>query len=413
LEKHSSKCSQNTTGDIDSSYPVTPIFSVWTFPHKNLPPSWPSSVPFIPATTKSDITSALGQRDSFKCQMSASTEAYEKAHILPVQENEWFHANRMDAYIFNKRWVGTRGVNDVNNMLLLRADLHTLFDEYKFVFIPKKEISSSSGKFVSHMLTHSRELSQLYHNVQLQSSEKLKPQFLLARLAFSVLPMMEGFLQGNLARKLYTVTGDSYTASAEECKNFTSTTGARSRNVSPQKSSSPKRTHDQMQQSGGLEGQGTPCDSQPKRTRTAPQDDPMTNINSIPSSPTANTPSHSVDHRLHRRPNCELLSTGDSGTTLPSTSPPRLSLPPPPASPPASPDTRSSLTAIWAEDDHYNVLRERALEQERKRSDPKGSWDKELEWASQELASAKCEPGGMEKVYEIMGYEFRDAELQA
>lgn len=59
-------------------------------------------------------------------------------------------------------------INDVNNVLLLRQDLHFAFDQRKFAIVPNTtDHGQDSPKWVVHLLGNSYELSLLYHNVQL------------------------------------------------------------------------------------------------------------------------------------------------------------------------------------------------------------------------------------------------------
>jgi len=57
-------------------------------------------------------------------------------------------------------------------------------------------------------------------------------EFLLARFAWSIFPFLDGFLPDNVSRELFSLilsaTGESYSASTEDCKSFTKQPAIRS-----------------------------------------------------------------------------------------------------------------------------------------------------------------------------------------
>ena len=371
---------------------------------------------------KSDITQALGQRDAFQCQISAYEEGYEKAHIVPWKYSAWFHANDLDQYIFNNQWFGERAIDDVHNMILLRADLHKAFDDNKFAFVPKRETSSEPGgriPYVVHMLSPSKELIKLNHNVHLQASDKLVPQFLLARLALSIFPMFEGFLlKPQVSRKILTQEGGIHKATPGECQGYTSQTGARSRQTSPSKAGSaagsPKRRRLDNVQEG--EGHYIAVEHQNKRARMStadaeePTPDAIRRARSAPSN-TASTPSSKDQHDYSER-------LEESTDTLPTLSDPPApvqldtilqNVPDDGAKP--SPPSGNSICSLdddeldSEEAERYDALRTSALATERERSDPKGSYAKELDWAYEEMGRKECNEASMRKLYEICGYD--------
>ena len=374
-------------------------------------------VPYLPSTTNSNITTALGLRDAFKCQISACEEGYEKAHFIPVKYSAWFHANDLVRYIFNSSWAGPRAVDDIHNMILLRTDLHKVFDDTKFVFIPKKETPGKTA-YVLHMLSHSTELVKLYHNVQLQASDKLVPQFLLARLALSIFPMFEGFLLNpRISRKILTQDG-IHEANPAECQSYTSYVGARSRPASPEKAgsaaSSPKRRRlDDLQEEDGHYASPGHKD---KRTRmsTAADEERIPSPECGPN----NTQSNAIITPCfqHQRESSEQQEQA-ANTLL------DLMNPPGPSQPGTffqsdnddeantfSDGTHSSSTPTSNpldshEEAHYITLRTTALAAERSRSDRDGIYKKELEWAQMESMRKECNPASIRKFYEICGYD--------
>jgi len=79
--------------------------------------------------------------------------------------------------------LGANSADDARNVLLLRSDLHHLFDQGRFVFVPKR------GVWVVHVLfgLPNEELAALYHNVALQPLSEVAVEFLLSRFAWTVL----------------------------------------------------------------------------------------------------------------------------------------------------------------------------------------------------------------------------------
>jgi hypothetical protein len=79
--------------------------------------------------------------------------------------------------------------NDLGNVILLRSDIHTVFDERKFVLFPK-----SDKGFVVHMLEPTPDLAQLYHNVEVHPLMQCSPQFIFARFAWAIFPSLSTFI---------------------------------------------------------------------------------------------------------------------------------------------------------------------------------------------------------------------------
>jgi hypothetical protein len=78
--------------------------------------------------------------------MSAHEEGTQAAHLCPRSEEEWFDANEMSLYNLNPQMNGTRTMDDISNAMLLRADLHQLFDAAKFVFVPKAQSEATAAE---------------------------------------------------------------------------------------------------------------------------------------------------------------------------------------------------------------------------------------------------------------------------
>jgi hypothetical protein len=92
--------------------------------------------------------------------------------------------------------------------------------------------------FVTYGLAESAELSKLNQNAKLHGIPSVSREFLFSRFAFSIFPLIQGFLQRNVEREVPVPAPDSTliskTGSAEECRGWTPQS-ARSRSASPKK----------------------------------------------------------------------------------------------------------------------------------------------------------------------------------
>jgi hypothetical protein len=166
-----------------------PSFQDWRFP-STLPETWTRSHLGEPSYTapQSTITAAVRARDA-TCRVSGHFTGTEVAHLCPEHEREWFLRNSMGMWNTDLTLDPDSLLNDLSNVILLRSDLHTAFDERKFVFYPK-----SDDGFVVHMLEPTPDLGQLYHNVHVQRPLQCNVRFLYARLAWALFPSLSGFL---------------------------------------------------------------------------------------------------------------------------------------------------------------------------------------------------------------------------
>ncbi|PVH75559.1 hypothetical protein DL98DRAFT_643952, partial [Cadophora sp. DSE1049] len=76
-------------------------------------------------------------------------------------------------------------LKNTTNALLLRQDLYTYFNAYKFLFVLKKSKSIIEREIpiVAHLLMALRELGMLYYNVCLKAIFDVDMVFLFARFA--------------------------------------------------------------------------------------------------------------------------------------------------------------------------------------------------------------------------------------
>jgi HNH endonuclease len=225
-------------GRANAAYPIVPTFREWRFPHDQLPDSWKRIAPTDPdlATPEqsfatSNLTLALQARD-VSCRITGCREGTQVAHICPQNEADWWYNNAMSRY--NMGSANT--IDDLSNALLLRTDLHIAFDKPKFVFVPKPSADPEYPQLVTHLLEPSAELEYLYHNRRLQSMHS-SIQVLFARFAWSIFPLLDGFLTCRVRRRLLlaneiveeSAVGDGF-VSWEKCAQF-----SRKRSRSPKK----------------------------------------------------------------------------------------------------------------------------------------------------------------------------------
>lgn len=158
------------------------------------------------------------------------------AHLCPRSEADWFRSNDMDQYVSQRNRVGTIAIDDPANSLLLRADLHCSFDKLQFIFVPK-----ASGVLVTHILNENIELCSLYHNATLHQAG-VGPQFLFARFAWAIFPVLKGFIQKGQRRLLKLATEqEERWVDADECEELGNTTFGRSKVAGKSKSASPTK----------------------------------------------------------------------------------------------------------------------------------------------------------------------------
>jgi hypothetical protein len=118
--------------------------------------------------------------------------------------------------------LGTDPIDDPCNAILLRSDIHTIFDQKRFLLVPK------ASRFVVHIIAPGQnlQLTQLYHNVALQPLVGVALELVFARFAWTVLGLQDNFLRQGVARTLVVVgadsTGEAKEFSGEECRQFVS-----------------------------------------------------------------------------------------------------------------------------------------------------------------------------------------------
>lgn len=372
----------------ENPYPVVPTFRDWKFPHNNLPPSW-AALPRRADTdrdnpagaTISGFLPSLKMRD-YSCRISACVESAQAAHICPRSEEQWYIDNRMRPY--QERPM--RSIDDMANGMLLRADLHIAFDAMKFVFYPKYKnaeegdiTQGAEGEnkpvLVTHIMVPSNELHLLYHNVPLQPIPKVSREYLFARFAWTIFPLVGDFFDGGVKRAVTGVRaserwidGEGSWLDALQCQLL-----VMKPSKSPKKSESPpKRMRSDAGDGYGGGDTGSVVVAEDER------------------------PSK---RRAIGRESFESLSRDVS--TAPRT--------------PYNEDI--DVEADDGDDDEEAIerrldrLRRQALKQERSHSDPEGRWEKEEEWAKYiRSGNVAMGPAETRRLYEFWGEDFEEAD---
>ncbi|KAJ9634235.1 hypothetical protein H2199_009065 [Coniosporium tulheliwenetii] len=178
-------------------YPIYPSFQHWAFPHRHVPSQWRGasgdeggSVPDEPSSTPSvsSVSAAVIARDR-ACAISKHRDYIERAHLCPRNELDWFQKNGMRRYNARLDISGDVITDDMANALAMRADIHRAFDGCKFAFVRK------AGRWVAHFLETTYELGRMYHNRPVEMAAGVAPEFVLARFAWSVFPLVKAFME--------------------------------------------------------------------------------------------------------------------------------------------------------------------------------------------------------------------------
>lgn len=146
------------------------------------------------------------------CCVTALRTGVERCHLVPQAGllKEWFISNAMAQYASDP----ARGIADMANIAVMRSDIHSMFDASRFAIVPKPSAGSStpgasagssSYALAVHVLNEGfDELTPLYHNVAIQSSsaEVFSGEFLFARFALSLFPLVQSFIDSPAPRHI-------------------------------------------------------------------------------------------------------------------------------------------------------------------------------------------------------------------
>ncbi|KAL9009821.1 MAG: hypothetical protein Q9173_005184 [Seirophora scorigena] len=222
-------------------YPVVPSFQHWSFPARGtLPPSW-EALRHSPTLAQVNFTlgsenpsTTVAARDK-TCRLSAYDLGCEKAHILPKHEVPWFTKNGLKIVPDDADISGFDTISTPANLMLMRADLHKILDDKKFVIVPKQ------GRLVSHFLVPADKYVYMHHNSEIQPTG-VAVDFFFARLAWAIFPMLgKRFLKFGDS-KLLAVSGSRLPCEVNiaDCARFLAKP-SKSSNNSPEKPGSPSK----------------------------------------------------------------------------------------------------------------------------------------------------------------------------
>ncbi|KAI9899675.1 hypothetical protein N3K66_006136 [Trichothecium roseum] len=167
-------------------YPIIPSFDHWRFPHNNLPDLWGQVIiPAGPRVSGVENQTAALVRDN-TCRISGYGNAIDATHFIPFSARYWFNSNDMTRYCSEES--EPHPIDDKCNLVALRKDLHFLFDQRRFTFVPKYAIGDAEPQLVIHVLSPktSTELIDLYHNRIPQVLTGISIEMVFARFAWSI-----------------------------------------------------------------------------------------------------------------------------------------------------------------------------------------------------------------------------------
>ncbi|KAI9729814.1 MAG: hypothetical protein M1834_006562 [Cirrosporium novae-zelandiae] len=356
--------------DEEDPYPVVPTFREWLFPHDNLPPSWNAlqTFEFFPET-------AVRARDGI-CRMSCYKLALQVAHLCPMSEQCWFIDNSMWEYSPRADRMGAIAVDNPANALLLRQDLHNLFDDRHFTFVPKK------GQLVIHCFIPSPEIHIPYHNFLLHPWAGVSVQYLFVRFAMTIFPYFSHFLERKQDTKL--LIGNKVEMMEASLVNlYLHKTSKNSSRNSPTKRQRPDTNLELLNES----------DDYNNWTHKRQRRDSSSTISSQQATEPSSSrfPVKSIPPQVHL-PKSVISPEGSSYPRAHSVDIPKLAPKPllvDSSSPPNSDSEivksprplADSLAHSLREYKRIARLQRQYLSTERARSDPEGTWTKEIEWA--------------------------------
>jgi hypothetical protein len=155
------------------------------------------------------LTDALLARD-ISCRLTDTVEGTEHAHLVPRTEGDWFRQNTMFQYGVAPR-PEIEPIDVPRNALLLRSDIHTVFDQRRFAITLKPLPAATNGLVTYGLAVHlfspglSEQFVKLYHRVAIQPLHGVAPEYLFARFAWTVFAYSAQFLQQGVRRVLYIV----------------------------------------------------------------------------------------------------------------------------------------------------------------------------------------------------------------
>ena len=308
-------------------YPIVPTFQQWRFPHDNLPPSWQNLPPADNSAIRSGVD-AVRLRDG-SCRITEFEDECEVAHLCPRQEEAWFSMNEMYRY----GATSPAAIDSPSNLVLLRSDVHKIFDKKSFVFIPKLDET-----ICIHVLSELRQQRSLYHNTKLHPVT-IGAEYLFTRFAWAIFPQLSQFLQRRKRTLLALSDGTTAWADGTETAGFVKPQQSRTSSPTKQSRSPTKRSRTQFEDMQDNDYAPVDSDRGRKRWRSDEQRGGAGTFDK------------------YHSPSTPLLDNSQSTISTARTN---------------NPDDKVDLCALIQE----SLLKERA------RSDPNGHWVKEQQWAT-------------------------------
>ncbi|EEU35129.1 uncharacterized protein NECHADRAFT_102268 [Fusarium vanettenii 77-13-4] len=104
-------------------------FRDWRFPHCNLLPCWERLRPYFRGGAPGSVR---------RCILTDCGLSLDAAYLVPVKETSWYDDNGMLDY-GKAPSFSTDAVNASTNIITLRTDVHRMFNEWNFCFVPKSD----------------------------------------------------------------------------------------------------------------------------------------------------------------------------------------------------------------------------------------------------------------------------------
>ncbi|KAK3349540.1 hypothetical protein B0T25DRAFT_504734 [Lasiosphaeria hispida] len=220
-------------------YPVVPRFEDWTFPHDAMPLPW------------RELDRQI--QEGLSCRITDCIWGIERAHIVPLGVRDWWDREELDQYIMTDRF-SQNAIDASGNVIPLRSDIHTVFDDKVFAIVPKRDQTpgheAQGGlSLVLHVVNPITDsyFHQHYHN------RKLLPltcsiECLFARFAWTIFSpgVLGHFLDKCITSRLLLVrdptTGTSTLESRDREQVNALLAASRSRSASPRKRKIPEVT---------------------------------------------------------------------------------------------------------------------------------------------------------------------------
>jgi hypothetical protein len=132
------------------------------------------------------------------CGISNFSFAIDEAHLVPQEEALWYQRNDMGRY---EDLIPD--INNSNNIVPLKTDLHRCFDNRWFTIVPKvmETTTPYSPQYVTHILQKkAAELWPTYHNTIVQYLDPEACPYLFARFAWAIFLQIKPFIIAGFSR---------------------------------------------------------------------------------------------------------------------------------------------------------------------------------------------------------------------